>query len=169
VKFTKELEDAIESESEQEFDGMEQVDEEILEMNDPNSRQQPVAWSALPEDVVIQTDRDNDVVTPEQRTKFLRDFIVLEDQGDIGMIPCLRCIDDISCNEDSKQRTWKLCNLERHLNGDFHDRRRQLGRIYNIDRKNHEEIYCPICEDRITKQNHAFIRHIKKSHAERLW
>jgi hypothetical protein len=74
---------------------------------------------------------------------------------------------DRSVSYQKKDTTYTHAELNKHLKSDFHSRREQALRLFNIDKNDEGKCRCPCCGDDATEYDgKAFISHMEEYHKQ---
>lgn len=133
--------------------------EEALE----GTREEPELWAQLEDAVNVVPEGDGDgTESGAARMRFIEEFAALSSVQNNNMT-CLLCMLDPTVGEP--KTNWTKSKLDKHLNGNFHSRAKQITRAaenIEVDGK----VICPICPSNTEVNGKtAYLKHVKKYHA----
>jgi len=146
--------------------------EQRHEEQEDHGRNAPSNWRQLDstnhDTIVIQQDGQMEGEEPSMqigRLNFIKNFLGM-DSMQYSDLQCIQCKLDPSVSYQMKKTTYTHSQLNEHLKSNFHTRREQVLRYFNIKKDNNDQCRCPSCGDDSTKmyKEKAFISHMESDH-----
>jgi len=147
-----------------------------LEENDDKQhpRGEPLHWQDLPkEDIQVNIAdgvEEYGAATREERLALLRAFSAYTGQA-TSVSKCWLCRFDRTMPQAAKDKRWRRAQLEKHMKGKVHTRRKELIRAFN----ELKIAGCtgsasrPLCPDRSYRTAAKWLVHVERRHREKLW
>jgi hypothetical protein len=109
------------------------LDPEVLLQNTDDELIEDSNWANLVDETIIlsKDDETDDSSTLELRIAFIQQFALLSDPMLPRDLYCLLCQPDPTA--DRPEKKWNRFQLDRHLDGSYHDRRDQIARANRED------------------------------------
>lgn len=127
--------------------------EQRLQEDQDHGRTAPTQWKQADDvdhdEVTIQpvnNEDGNELPTQIGRINFHKAFIGLMDSQNSELY-CIQCKLDGTVPSAKKENTYSYSQLNKHLKSDFHSRRQQITRAFNIDKDEKGRCPCPCCPD----------------------
>ena len=140
----------------------------LADQNADHGRTEPSQWENLPDEVEIQQNAGDATssATLEGRIAFIKTFAAQKDVETAGLA-CMQCYYDDTIPYAKKEQKYTLSSLDKHLKGDYHSRKAQLLRAYEIDKDGSGNVDCPLCPD-VKLNRRKFMPHFEEFHDDQL-
>lgn len=147
-------------------------DEQRHEEHEDHGRNAPSNWRQLDSTnhdtiVIQQVGQMEGEEPPTQigRINFHKNFLGMASMQ-YSDLQCIQCKLDPSVSYQKKDLKYTHSELNQHLKSNFHTRREQVLRCFNIDKDDNGECRCPCCGDNSTEmyKAKAFISHMESDH-----
>lgn len=139
------------------------VDQDALDEAAGGTREEPLHWRQLKDDVVMRPEGDGDgTSTRKARMEFLKSFVNLTSVSSSNLT-CVLCALDPTVSDDIKNQIYNRSKLDRHMKGNFHSREQEVQRAANntaVDGR----LNCPECNKEMAKER--FTKHLESDHPE---
>lgn len=139
-----------------------------LDESADHTHTEPREWEHLADEITIQQHAGADTTPPTLtgRIAFIKAFIGKKDVETSGLA-CMQCHYDDTVPNGKKAQRYTLADLDKHLKNDYHSRKSQLLRAFEIDKNESGKVKCPVCNEiELNKRN--FATHLEEVHDEQM-